>query len=233
MASVSVLGMVCSRQFWQILRTSRWASTASSVAVSRNGGTPMSRSRVIVLGASLVCSVLNTMCPVERGLHGDLGRLQVADLAHQDLVRVLPQDRAQALGEGVADVRIDGDLHDAVDLVLHRVLGGDELVRRSRSTRSGRRRAWSSCRSRSGPVTSTMPLGLRMISRKAARMAGVHAHGVQVEHDHGAVQDPHDHALAEHGGQHADAEVDRVAAHGQADAAVLRQPPLGDVEVRP
>ena len=36
----------------------------STVAVIRNGSTPMSRRRVIVLGASLVCSVLNTMWPV-------------------------------------------------------------------------------------------------------------------------------------------------------------------------
>ena len=34
------------------------------MAVIKNGGTPMSRRRVIVLGASLVCSVLKTMCPV-------------------------------------------------------------------------------------------------------------------------------------------------------------------------
>ena len=56
--------MVCSRHSLQIFRTSRWAKMASSVAVIRNGGTPMSRSRVTVLGASLVCSVLKTMCPV-------------------------------------------------------------------------------------------------------------------------------------------------------------------------
>ena len=64
----------------------------------------------------------------ERGLHGDLGRLQVADFAHQDFVRILPQDRSQALGERVADVRIDRNLHDAVDLVFHGILGGDQLV---------------------------------------------------------------------------------------------------------
>jgi hypothetical protein len=63
-AKVSVAGMVCSRHSGQIFRTSRWASTASSVAVIKKGGTPMSRSRVTVLGASLVCSVLKTMCPV-------------------------------------------------------------------------------------------------------------------------------------------------------------------------
>ena len=34
------------------------------MAVMRNGSRPMSRMRVIVLGASLVCSVLKTMWPV-------------------------------------------------------------------------------------------------------------------------------------------------------------------------
>ena len=52
------------RQFWQILRTSRWARTASTVAVIKNVGSPMSRSRVIADGASLVCSVVKTMWPV-------------------------------------------------------------------------------------------------------------------------------------------------------------------------
>ena len=84
-----------------------------------------------------------------------------------------------------------------------------------------------------GPVTSTMPLGWRISSRNMASVVGVHADRVQVEHDHRAVEDPHDDALAEHRRQHAHAEVDRVAADGEPDAAVLRQPPLGDVEVRP
>ena len=52
------------RQLSQILRTSRWASTASTVAVIKNVGSPMSRSRVIADGASLVCSVVKTMWPV-------------------------------------------------------------------------------------------------------------------------------------------------------------------------
>ena len=56
--------MISSLQRVQIFRTSRWARIASTVAVIRNGGTPMSRRRVIVEGASLVWSVLKTMCPV-------------------------------------------------------------------------------------------------------------------------------------------------------------------------
>ena len=64
----------------------------------------------------------------QRRLHGNLGRLQVADFAHQDFIRILTQDRPQALGERVADRLIDRHLHDAVDVVLDRILGGDYLV---------------------------------------------------------------------------------------------------------
>ena len=48
---------------------------------------------------------------------------------------------------------------------------------------------------------------------------------------YGAVQHADDHAFAEHGRQDADAHVHRVAADVQLDAAVLRQAPLGDVQV--
>ena len=122
------------------LRADRAAPAAgpgspSTVAVIKNGGMPMSRSRVIVLGASLVCSVLNTSVAGERGLHGDLGRFQVANLADQDLVGVLPQDGPQAVGERVADRGVDRHLDDAVDVVLDRVFGGDQLVFDARSAR--------------------------------------------------------------------------------------------------
>ena len=40
------------------------ANTPSIVAVIKNGGIPMSRRRITVAGASLVCSVLKTVWPV-------------------------------------------------------------------------------------------------------------------------------------------------------------------------
>ena len=43
----------------------------------------------------------------EGGLDRDLGRLVVADLAHHDDVRVLPQEGAQGRGEGQADFGLD------------------------------------------------------------------------------------------------------------------------------
>ncbi len=59
-----------------------------------------------------------------------------------------------------------------------------------------------------------------------------HADLVEVEVDDRPVEDPEDHALAEQGRQGRDPDVDLVAADGQLDPAVLRQPALGDVEVR-
>ncbi len=57
------------------------------------------------------------------------------------------------------------------------------------------------------------------------------AEAVEVEGDGGAVQHAHHDAFAAHGGQDRDAQVDLAAADGELDAAVLREAPLGDVEV--
>jgi hypothetical protein len=55
----------CSRlQEGQMVRTRRWAMTASTEEATRKGSMPMSIRRVKALGASLVCSVLKTRWPV-------------------------------------------------------------------------------------------------------------------------------------------------------------------------
>ncbi len=58
---------------------------------SRKGGTPKSFIRVTAPTESLVCRVDSTRWPVSAALHGHLGGLGVADLAHHDDVRVLAQ----------------------------------------------------------------------------------------------------------------------------------------------
>ena len=55
------------------------------------------------------------------GLHGDVGRLGVADFAEHDHVRVLPQQGAQGGGEGHADLVVDLDLVDEGQVVFDRV----------------------------------------------------------------------------------------------------------------
>ena len=46
------------------MRTRRWAITDSTEEATRKGSMPMSIRRVKALGASFVCSVLKTKCPV-------------------------------------------------------------------------------------------------------------------------------------------------------------------------
>ena len=63
----------------------------------------------------------------ERGVDGHVGRVAVANLTHQDHVGVMPQERTQAVGEGQPDARLHLHLVDAVEVVLHRVLDGEDL----------------------------------------------------------------------------------------------------------
>jgi len=64
----------------------------------------------------------------ERGLDRDAGGLGVADLADEDDVGVLAEDRPEALGEGDAGDLVDLDLVDRGEDVLHRVLDGHDVA---------------------------------------------------------------------------------------------------------
>ena len=112
----------------QTLRTSRWARIASTVAVIKNVGTPMSFSRVIVLGASFVCSVLNTRWPVSDACTA----ISAVSRSRISPTRILSgscrkMDRRH-VGERIADRGVDRHLDDALHVVLDRVLGRDQLV---------------------------------------------------------------------------------------------------------
>ena len=39
----------------------------------------------------------------------------------------MPQDLPQCPGKGITDLRMDLDLGDAIDVVFHRVLDGDDI----------------------------------------------------------------------------------------------------------
>ena len=88
----------------------------------------MSTRRVSVFGASFVCSVESTRWPVCAALMRDLRRLEVADFADHDDVRILAQERAQRRGERQADLRVDVDLVDAGQLDFRRVLRGRDVA---------------------------------------------------------------------------------------------------------
>ena len=65
--------------------------------------------------------------PGEGGLHCNLRRFQVANLADHDHVRVLPQNRAQGFGKAHVDARIDLSLADAGELIFDRVFDGETI----------------------------------------------------------------------------------------------------------
>ena len=74
----------------------------------------------------------------EGGLDGDLGRFLVANLTHHDLVGVVAKNRAQPPGKGEALLDIHRDLGDTGQLILNRVLDGNDLVLFALDLRQGR-----------------------------------------------------------------------------------------------
>jgi hypothetical protein len=65
----------------------------------------------------------------EASLNRGHGGFEIADLSHQDDVGVLPQDRAQRLGEGESLRLAYLNLGDPRDIVFHRVLDSDDVHR--------------------------------------------------------------------------------------------------------
>jgi hypothetical protein len=63
----------------------------------------------------------------ERRVHGDLGRLLVADLADHHHVRVLPEEGAQRAREGEPDAGLTCICESPADVVLDRVLRREDV----------------------------------------------------------------------------------------------------------
>ena len=127
--------------------------------------------------------------------HGDLRCFAVADLSDEDDVRVLSQDVPQSRGEGQTALGIHGDLVDAGELVLDRVLDGNDLlawvvelaeggVERGRFARTGR------TRHQHQPVR----LGDEGVDHVAKRL--VHAQRLEIKTQGALVEDSHHDRLA-------------------------------------
>ena len=86
---------------------------AMTELATRNGWTPISTSLVTALGASFVCSVLKTKCPVRDAWIAVFGGLLVADFADQEDVRILPEHGPDDACEGHPDLGLDLALVDA------------------------------------------------------------------------------------------------------------------------
>jgi hypothetical protein len=179
----------------------------------------------------LVCSVDSTRWPVSEACTAICAVSSVADFADHHDVRILAQDGAQAAGEGHLDLGVDLGLADAVDVVLDRVLDRHDVARvvvdalERRVQRGGLARAGGA-----GDQHYAVRLVDQLVDHRLH--ARLHAERGQFEPAGLLVQQAQHDTLAVPGGHRRDAHVDRAAGDAQADAAVLRQALLGDVEAR-
>ena len=139
------------------------------------------------------------------------------------------KERAQTRREGQVDLRVDLHLRDALELVLDRILDGEdvEVGRVDLGEARVERRRLAGAGRAGDEEDAVRPLDdaadrLELIGREAD-VGEAEQHRAAIE------QTDHD-ALAGRGRRGRDAHVDVLAGHLAADAAVLRQPLLGDVE---
>ena len=167
----------------------------------------------------------------QRGLHGNLRRFAIAHFTDHDDVRILAQDGAQRVGKGQVDLGMHLDLVDAFELVLDRVLHGDDLVFQRIDLGQRRIQGGGLARTRGpGHQQNAVRAGQQVVElgQRVLRKA----HGFQLQPHAGAVQHTHHDALAMHGRHGGDPQVELTALDAGLDAAVLRQPALGNVQMR-
>ena len=154
-------------------------------------------------------------------LHGDLGGLEVADLADHHDVGVLAQNRAQAARERHLDLGVDLGLADAVDVVLDRVLDGQDIAREivDALERRVQRRRLAGTGGTGDEQDAVRPMHELVHGRL---IAIGHAEVRQRQAARLLVEQPHHDALAVPRRDRRDAHVDGAARDAQRDAAVLR-----------
>ena len=164
----------------------------------------------------------------ECGLHGDACGLHVADLADEDGVRVLPQNRLEAGRERDASGLVDLDLVDGREGVLDRILDRHDVAFRAvdlaeRPVECG---GLSAARR---PRANHHPVGGAQHRRVPCRHVRGHAELCQAVQWAALVEKPQHHFLTadDRGRGHPD--VHRAALDVHAHLAVLRATPFHDV----
>src|SRR3569833_593078 len=167
----------------------------------------------------------------ERGLVGDLRGLGVAHLADHDDVRVVTQELAQRLREGVTLHHRNLHLLDAIHVVFDGVLDGEQMhvalfdlvedgVQRGRIARTGRSRH---------EILTVRP---RDEAADQTIFALLQAQGLQRPQTRLFIEDTDHSALALYRRHYRYAQVDRLVAPGETRVTILRQAALGDVHLR-
>ena len=188
---------------------------------------PMFIRRLTVLGASLVCSVESTRWPVSAALTA----ISAVSKSRISPTRMMfgswRRNDAQRGGEVQADALAHLHLVDAGEVELDRVLGGHDVGFRRVDLARSTSTACSSCRCRSGPVTSTMPHGLLNRRLELDERLGLEPELRHVEHQLVLVEQTHDDLFAEERRQHRDAEVDLLRRRRSSLKRILMRPSCG------
>ena len=170
--------------------------------------------------------------PGLRRLHGDFRRLRIANLADEDDVGILAENRSQRARKRQLDFLVDLRLVDARDLIFNRILDRNDvgLLGLDRAQRRAERRRLAAAgrtddEDHAVLMAHELPHLFEADRRHADLFEGGHAFAV--------IEDAHDDFLAPHGAKRRHAEIHFVAViRHQPQAAVLRQPLLGDVHAR-
>ena len=167
--------------------------------------------------------------PRECGLHRELRRVRIADLADHQHIRILPQQRAQGIGETETHLVIDLKLIDAGKIELDGIFHGADVgirlvdllehgIERGRFTRAGR------------PGYQQQAVGLLHDFLKRREHFIGEPESFQIHRDVAVIDDADDRLFAEFFRHGRDAQIDGAAFQQHVDAAVLRQAALGDIQ---
>src|SRR5215469_198666 len=171
----------------------------------------------------------------ESSLDGDFRGLEVADLAHQDDVGVLPQEGTQGGGKVQPDLLFHLHLVDADQLELHRVFGGHDVGVGYVQAGDGGIQGVGLARAR-GPGDQHHAVGLENGLFELDQRFRLETQLGHIEPQVLLVEQPQHDFFAPQRRQRADSEVELLLLgphrHFQHDAAVLGQPLFADVELR-
>ncbi len=190
---------------------------------------PMSISRTGALGASLVCSVEKTRCPVSEAWTAisavSRSRISPIRTTSGSCRRIARSPRAKVRPAFVVDL----DLVDAAQVVLDRVLDGDDLALDVVDARERRvERGGLAAAGRAGDQHDAVRQVQDLLERGAVPRG--HAELLEAEQRGAAVQQAQHHRLAVEHRDDRDAHVHLALGDPQLDAPVLRQALLGDVQ---
>src|SRR6266849_622035 len=170
----------------------------------------------------------------QRSLDGDFSRFEISNFAHEDDVRILPQERTQGSGKVQSDLLLHLHLVDPGQLKFDRILRRHDVGVRLIQPRNRRVQRVGLAGSRR-PCDQHHPVRLQNGFFELDQRFRLKAELGHVEPQVFFVQQPQHDLFAPQRRQRATAEVELLFAaantHLQHDAAVLRQPLLADVQL--